>query len=76
MKFLKWCFIGCEHKVTKEDKALRRIVKKLYKACKKYGIQHSDIYVLCTDGCTTLNIRAKRKEEVIVNSYAFIRKEI
>lgn len=76
MEKLKWYFIGKNDKVSKEDKALRSVVKKLYKVCKKNNMQYSDVYIMSSQGNTTLNIRGKRGEEVVVNSYAFIRKEI
>ena len=76
MEKLKWYFIGKNDKVSKEDKDLRSVVKKLYKVCKKNNMQYSDVYIMSSQGNTTLNIRGKRGEEVVVNSYAFIRKEI
>lgn len=39
---------GCG--VTKDEKRLRKQCKKLYKWCRKHGIERVDIYVNATDG--------------------------
>lgn len=75
MKKLKWYTMEGK-KISREEKILRSIVKRLYRVCKHYGITHSDVYILSSEGSTTLNIRAKKREDVVVNSYAFIRKGI
>ena len=75
MKKLKWYRME-DKRISREERALRSIVKHLYRVCKRYRITHSDIYILSTEGSTTLNIRAKKGEDVVVNSYAFIRKGI
>lgn len=65
-----------EDKVSKEEKVLRRLVMKLYRISKRYGLRYTDVYTLSTEGSTSINIRAKRGEDVVVNSYKFIRGEI
>ena len=72
MKKYKWYSLGkTEH--TKLEGRLRRKVKALYRFCKRHGIGFCDLYILSSDGSTTLNIRAKKKEEIVVNGYAFVK---
>jgi hypothetical protein len=59
-------------KVNKEEKFLRRMVRKLNRYTKRHGIRYAEVYVIESDGTRTVNIRAKRDAIVIVNSYAFV----
>lgn len=61
-----------EGKVSKEEKFLRRMVRKLNRYTKRHGIRYAEVYVIESDGTRTVNIRAKRDALVIVNSYAFV----
>lgn len=61
-----------EGKVSKEEKFLRRMVRKLNRYTKRHGIRYAEVYVIESDGTRTINIRAKREALVIVNSYAFV----
>ena len=61
-----------EGKVSKEEKFLRRMVRKLNRYTKRHGIRYAEVYVIESDGTRTINIRAKRDAFVIVNSYAFV----
>ena len=61
-----------EGKVSKEEKFLRRMVRKLDRYTKRHGIRYAEVYVIESDGTRTVNIRAKRDAIVIVNSYAFV----
>ncbi len=61
-----------EGKVNKEEKFLRRMVRKLDRYTKRHGIRYAEVYVIESDGTRTINIRAKRDALVIVNSYAFV----
>ena len=61
-----------EGKVNKEEKFLRRMVRKLNRYTKRHGIRYAEVYVIESDGTRTVNIRAKRDALVIVNSYAFV----
>lgn len=61
-----------EGKVNKEEKFLRRMVRKLNRYTKRHGIRYAEVYVIESDGTRTINIRAKRDALVIVNSYAFV----
>lgn len=61
-----------EGKVSKEEKFLRRMVRKLNRYTKRHGIRYAEVYVIESDGTRTINIRAKRDALVIVNSYAFV----
>ena len=66
---------------TVDNKEAERIEKKLkrksmaiYRFCKRHNLTYADIYVLSDSECSSVNIRAKRKEGVVSNGYAFIRK--
>lgn len=72
MKKYKWYTLGKDEHSKLEGK-LRRRVKALYRFCKRHGIDYCDLYILSSDGSTTLNIRAKKDEEILVNGYAFVR---
>lgn len=73
MKKLKWYSLE-KGKYERLEKAMQRRVKSLYRFCKKNGLSYGDIYVLSSDGSTTLNIRAKTEKGVVaVNAYAFVR---
>lgn len=73
---LEWHFFD-RGKNKRLEKALQRRVESLYRFCKKNHLPYADIYILSSQGSTTLNIRAKDKREIIVvNDYAFIKKEI
>lgn len=73
MKKLKWYLLE-KGKYERLEKAMKRKVKSLYRFCKKNRLSYSDIYVLSSEGSTTLNIRAKtEKDVVVVNAYAFVR---
>ena len=61
-----------EGKVSKEEKFLRRMVRKLNRYTKRHGIRYAEVYVIESNGTRTVNIRAKREAIVIVNSYAFV----
>lgn len=61
-----------EGKVSKEEKFLRRMVRKLNRYTKRHGIRYAEVYVIESDGTRTVNIRAKKGALVIVNSYAFV----
>lgn len=61
-----------EGKVNKEEKFLRRMVRKLNRYTKRHGIRYAEVYVIESNGTRTVNIRAKRDAIVIVNSYAFV----
>lgn len=61
-----------EGKVSKEEKFLRRMVRKLNRYTKRHGIRYAEVYIIESDGTRTVNIRAKRDALEIVNSYAFV----
>lgn len=56
------------------EKKLKRKSMSIYRFCKRHNLTYVDIYVLSDSECSSVNIRAKRKEEVVSNGYAFIRK--
>ena len=73
---LQWYFLD-KGKYKRLERAMQRRVKSLYRFCKRHGLPYADIYILSSEGNTTLNIRAKdKKGVVVVNDYAFVRKEI
>ena len=59
-------------KVSKEEKFLRRMVRKLNRYTKRHGIRYAEVYIIESEGTRTVNIRAKKDAFVIVNSYAFV----
>ena len=68
---IKW-YADNSAKVSREEKFLRRMVRKLNRYTKKHGIRYAEIYVIESDETRTVNIRAKKGAFVIVNSYAFV----
>ena len=77
MEKLRWYIV----EPTVDNKEAERIEKKLkrksmaiYRFCKRHKLTYADIYVLSDSECSSVNIRAKRKEEVVSDGYAFIRK--
>lgn len=73
---LEWNFFDrVENK--RLEKAMQRCVKSLYRLCKKNNLPYADIYILSSQGSTSLNIRAKDKKKTgVIDEYAFIKKEI
>lgn len=60
-------------KASRLEKKLRRMARKLNKISKKHGFTYLDVYFLHgLKGTESINIRAKKKDEVIFDSYAFI----
>ena len=60
-------------KVSRLEKKLRRMAKALNKISKKYSFTYLDLYFIHgTQGAETINVRAKKKDEVVFDSYAFI----
>ena len=71
---MKWYTEGKSiKKVSRLEKKLRRMAKVLNKISKKYGFTYLDLYFIHgTQGAETINVRAKSKDEVVFDSYAFI----
>lgn len=71
---MKWYTSGKENnKVSKVERKLRRMARILNKISKKYGFTYVDAYFMHgTSGVETINIRAKSKDEVAFDSFAFI----
>lgn len=60
-------------KASRLEKKLRRMARKLNKISKKHGFTYLDVYFLRgLKGTESINIRAKKKDEVMFDSYAFI----
>ena len=59
-------------KVSKEEKFLRRMVRKLNRYTKRHGIRYAEVYMIESNGTRSINIRARRDALIIVNSYAFV----
>lgn len=68
---IKW-YTDNSVKVSKEEKFLRRMVRKLNRYAKRHDIRYAEVYVIESEGTRTVNIRAKRDALIIVNSYAFV----
>ena len=71
---MKWYTDGKENnKVSRIERKLRRMTKVLNKISKKYGFTYLDLYFIHGKGdVETINVRAKKKDEVALDSYAFI----
>ena len=71
---MKWYTEGKENnRVSRLEKKLRRMAKVLNKISKKYGFTYLDLYFIHgTQGAETINVRAKSKDKVVFDSYAFI----
>lgn len=71
---MKWYSEGKEsNKVSRIERKLRRIAKVLNKISKKYGFTYLDLYFIHgTQGAETINVRAKSRDKVALDSYAFI----
>lgn len=60
-------------KVSRLEKKLRRMASKLNRISKKHGFTYLDVYFLHgIKGTQSISIRAKKKDEVVFDSYAFI----
>ena len=60
-------------KVSRLEKKLRRMASKLNRISKKHGFTYLDVYFLRgIKGTQSISIRAKKKDEVVFDSYAFI----
>ena len=68
----KWYSLE-ETKDTKLEKKLRRKARAMFRFCKRHGLEYCDIYMLTAGDTGTLNIRAKKDGNVVVNGYAFVR---
>lgn len=73
MKKLKWYTMNKGEKTDRRERIMRRMVKKLYRFCQKYGFTYAEVYYISSDGSATLNIRAKKSNCEAINSYAFVR---
>ena len=74
MKKLKWYTLNAEtDRPGKEERKLRAMVKRLYRFCMKNGLNYAEVYYLDSDNSATVNIRAKKLDNTVVNSYAFIK---
>lgn len=73
MKKLKWYTMKDGKETDRREKLLRKMVKKLFRFCKKYGFSYAEVYYISSDGTATLNIRAKSNDENVINSYAFVK---
>lgn len=69
---LKWYTMSMV-KPDKEEKALRRMVKRLNRFAKRHKMNYVELYVIENNGSRTINIRAKKNNMVTVNSYAFVK---
>lgn len=71
---MQWYSEGKEsNKVSRIEKKLRRIAKLLNKISKKYGFTYLDLcFMHGTSGIESIDIRAKKGDEVALDSYAFI----
>ena len=71
---MKWYSEGKEsNKVSRVERKLRRMAKVLNKISKKYGFTYLDLYFIHgTQGAETINVRAKSRDKVALDSYAFI----
>jgi predicted aldo/keto reductase-like oxidoreductase len=71
---MKWYSEGKEsNKVSRIERKLRRMAKLLNKISKKYGFTYLDLYFIHgTQGAETINVRAKSRDKVALDSYAFI----
>ena len=70
MKKLKWYDIAEGNRV-KEEKIMRKMVKRLHRFCMKHGFTYAELYYLDSETSATVNIRAKDKDNTVINSYAF-----
>ena len=71
---MQWYSEGKENnKVSRVERKLRRMAKVLNKISKKYGFTYLDLYFIHgTQGAETINVRAKSRDKVALDSYAFI----
>jgi predicted aldo/keto reductase-like oxidoreductase len=71
---MQWYSEGKENnKVSRIERKLRRMAKVLNKISKKYGFTYLDLYFIHgTQGAETINVRAKSRDKVALDSYAFI----
>lgn len=60
-------------RVSKEDKILRIISWLLYLTCSMFKIDYANIFITFDDEATITNLRGKRKEEVVADSYKIIK---
>ena len=58
---------------TKLERKLRRRARAMFRFCKRHGLEYCDIYMLTAENTVSLNIRAKKDGNVVVNGYAFVR---
>ena len=68
---LKWNTFG-RKVITKEEKKLRKVLTKLSRYAGRHGIDYIDLYILSDKTSKTLNLRAKKGEVEVANSYALI----
>ena len=71
-KKLKWYSIE-KGKESKAEKIFRRKAKSLLKLARKFGFNYAEIYYINADDSATINFRAKKNDNTVVNSYAFVR---
>ncbi len=71
---MQWYSDGKKNdKASKIERKLRRIAKLLNKISKKYGFTYLNLYFIHGKGdVETINVRAKKGDEVVFDSYAFI----
>lgn len=70
---MKWYTLNTDSKPGRCERKLRRLVKKLHRICRKYGLSYAETYYISSDGTATLNVRAKKDRQHVVNSYTFVR---
>ena len=71
---MKWYTSGKEsNKVSRTERKLRRMAKLLNKISKEYGFTYVDVdFIHGTRDTESINIRVKKGDEVVLDSYAFI----
>jgi hypothetical protein len=71
---MKWYTSGKEsNKVSRIERKLRRMARVLNKISKKYGFTYVDVdFIHGTKDTESINIRVKKGDEVVFDSYAFI----
>lgn len=59
---------------TVTEKKLKKLSLKLEKLCRKEGLTYAEVYLIQSENTCTINVRAKKEDNTVSNSYAFIPK--
>ena len=71
---MQWYSDGKEsNKISRIERKLRRMAKVLNKISKKYGFTYLNVdFIHGTKDTESINIRVKKGDKVVLDSYAFI----